>query len=329
MAQAPKSRQSGPRLTPEERARLVEELDGDSPVPQPPKVRPLPPGTRPPAKPRAKAPSPPAELAAATEAETAPEAPRALPSPASASHDIANDDPWLRLSEAKVDRRALERNLIITGARIDPAHTGFDVLRTRMVQTLADQRWRRVAVVSPTTGCGSSFTALNLAVSLSRYHAISTFLLDMDLRTPTLARYMGLSRGKQAVDDVLQGRVPAGDWLARFGENRLQIGNRLAFGVNHRSNAYAAELFQSPDTAAAIDEMLAQYLPEVVLYDLPPVLAHDDAIAFRDNFDCVLMVVGSGITRAAEVREAQRRLGEDKPLLGVILNKAEGDAFSA
>ena len=63
--------------------------------------------------------------------------------------------------------------------------------------------------------------------------------------------------------------------------------------------------------------------PEVILFDLPPALAQDDVIAFRPHFDCVLMVVGGGITTAEEVREATRRIGEDKPILGVVLNKAE------
>ncbi len=123
--------------------------------------------------------------------------------------------------------------------------------------------------------------------------------------------------------DVLRGDVAIGDHLRRPGTNALNIGANLAVGLNDRAEPFAAELFQQPSTAEALRAMEAEFIPDIVLFDLPPALAFDDVIAFRPQFDCVLMIVGGGITTAAEVKEVHRRLGEDKPVLGVILNMAE------
>ncbi len=100
-------------------------------------------------------------------------------------------DRWAALRRIPVDAALLERNLVITASRTDPAHASFDVMRTRLVQAMAEKGWRRVAITSPTKGCGKSFTAVNLAITLSRYENSRTILMDMDLRHPALARYLG------------------------------------------------------------------------------------------------------------------------------------------
>jgi Mrp family chromosome partitioning ATPase len=231
---------------------------------------------------------------------------------------------WALLPMLSVDSAMLERNLVITAKRTDPAHGAFDVLRTRLVQALAEKGWRRVAITSPTAGCGKSFTAINLAVTLSRYDQCRTILMDMDLRKPGLARYLGV-RDAASTGDFLRGLIQAPDYFTRLRGDRLNIGANLALGLNGKVEDFAAELFPQQTTTDVLAAMEEQFHPEVILFDLPPALAQDDVIAFRPHFDCILMVVGGGITTAEEVREAQRRIGEDKPLLGIVLNKAEFD----
>ena len=50
----------------------------------------------------------------------------------------------------------------------------------------------------------------------------------------------------------------------------------------------------------------------------------DDVIGFLPQLDCVLLVVGGGVTKASEVTECERLLADQTHLLGVLLNKAEG-----
>ena len=59
---------------------------------------------------------------------------------------------WAGMSEFTLDERHLERNRIITAGRNDPAHAAFDVLRTRLLQALAERGWSRVAITSRDQG---------------------------------------------------------------------------------------------------------------------------------------------------------------------------------
>lgn len=230
---------------------------------------------------------------------------------------------WANLPAIKLDTAILDKNLVVTASRTDPAHATFDVLRTKLLHVLTDRKWHRVGITSPTKGCGKSFLSLNLAISLARYENCRTVLMDMDLRIPKIARMMG-ARNPGAMGDFLRGRTPLEAFFRRATPNLLRSGPSLAIGLNDLQEPFAAELFHEPATRLAlarVDEALA---PRVVLLDLPPALAQDDVLALKPHLDCVLIVAGGGTTTARELRETSRRLGEDLPIVGVVLNKAEG-----
>lgn len=272
----------------------------------------------------------PAELAPeaapqpAATTNTAPDRPIAAdPEPAPQPHATPSLI-WGDLGIIPVDPAHLENNLIITAGRHDPAHGAFDVLRTRLVQALFENDWKRVGITSPTRDCGKTFTAVNLAISLSRYETNRTVLMDMDMRNPSVADVLG-APDPASMGDFLQGRVTPSNYFMRLGRNALNIGSNLAVGLNNKVEPYAAELIQDPLTDAAFSRMMRELDPDVVLYDLPPALAYDDVIAFKRHFDGILMVVGGGKTTTDEIHESMRRIGDDVPLLGVVLNQAEGD----
>lgn len=230
---------------------------------------------------------------------------------------------WSNLPLLTLRPRVLDRNLVITAGRVDPAHGVFDVLRTKLVQALAEKGWRRVGVTSPTKGCGKSFTAVNLAVTLSRYEDCRTVLLDMDLRRPAVAKLFG-ARDPSPIRSFLEGYVEPERFLQRVGPNQLEIGSSLAVGLNGRAESFASELLFRPETREVLAQVEAALEPRVVLLDLPPALAQDDVIALKPYLDCILMVAGGGLTTPQELREANRRLGDDLPVLGVVLNQGQG-----
>lgn len=246
--------------------------------------------------------------------------PAPAPEPRPAAPDVEAN--WARLATIPVDPVRLDDSLVITAARTDPAHGAFDVLRTRMVQAMEERGWRRVGITSPTKDCGKSFTALNLAVTLSRYGGHRSVLLDLDLHFPSLAGLTGVAN-PGPIGELLRGRVAPVDHLRRFGPNRMHIGDNVALGLNDRAEAYAAELFHTPQMVESLARIEADLAPDLMLFDLPPALAQDDVIAMAPHFDCVLIVLGGGVTTPREVRESLRRIGEDKPVLGMILNMAE------
>ncbi len=255
-------------------------------------------------------------------AESETDSDRALAPVDEAPFPLAMRDSWPFLPVLHADPDTLDRHLVITARRRDPAHAAFDVLRGRMMQALNDHHWYRVGITSPTRGCGKSFTAINLAISLSRFEGWRTVLLEMDLRHSSLASMLGVQSPANAAD-FLRGSIAPAAYLRKLATGENGIGDSLAIGLNGRSEAFPAELFQRPESAEALARIQAEMRPNVVLYDLPPALAQDDVLSMRQHLDCMLVVVGGGTTNATELREMVRRLGDDLPILGVVLNNGE------
>lgn len=230
---------------------------------------------------------------------------------------------WDTLGTFPIDEDHLELNRIVTATRHDPTHAAFDVLRTKILQTLRENGWRRVAVTSPTESCGKTFMAANLILSLSRQVNCRSVLVDLDMRRPTVARVLGM-KNPGSMGDFLRGDAPARQIFRRAGQNLLKIGGNIAVGGNGLREEYASELLQQPRTAEILASFEAESGADVILFDMPPALVNDDVLAARPLFDAVLLVVGGGLTKPREIRDVEQRLGSETPLLGVVLNMSEG-----
>ncbi|WP_292284398.1 P-loop NTPase [Marivita sp.] len=237
------------------------------------------------------------------------------------------EEAWRGLDRFEIDVKRLTKSNIVTALREDPAHTRFDILRTRMLQALVENGWKRVAITSPTKNCGKTFTAANLAVSLSRQENCRTVLLDLDMRSPSLHKIFGV-RDTGSIGDMLRGQIAVERHLQGFAPNSISAGSHVALGFNGITEPYAAELLQDPSTSRALRDIETQLDPDVMLFDLPPALLNDDVIAMRPHIDALLIVAAGGLTKANDIKETERRLGETTPLLGVVLNKAEQNESS-
>ena len=233
-------------------------------------------------------------------------------------------DLWQRVPSFPLDLKHLEKNRIITAERTDPAHSAFDVLRTKLLRLLSENGWSRIAVTSPTEGCGKTFMSVNLALSLSRQANCRTVLMDLDMRRPSVAKVLGL-KDPGSMGDFLRGDLAIEDLFRRAGPNDVKIGDNVMVAANGRREDYASELMQLPETAEAMDRMEEALAPDVILFDMPPALVNDDVLAARPLFDGVLLIIGGGITKPQQVRDVERRLGTETPLLGVVLNRSEGE----
>jgi len=229
---------------------------------------------------------------------------------------------WSALDRFPIDVKRLAKQNVITALRQDPSHTRFDILRTRMLQALAENGWKRVAITSPTKDCGKTFTSANLAISLSRQENCRTVLLDLDMRNPSLHKIFGVT-DTGSIGDMLRGGISPARHLQGFAENSISAGSHVAIGFNGIVEPYAAELLQDPSTEQVFQEIERKFDPDVMLFDLPPALLNDDVIAIRPHIDALLIVAGGGMTKASDIKETEHRLGKNIPLLGVVLNKAE------
>lgn len=220
---------------------------------------------------------------------------------------------WARLPLREISAQSIEENRLVTVKSLDEAHTAFDILRTRVLQALHRNQWTSIAITSPTAGCGKTAVGLNLAFSMSNRRDCRTVLVDLDLRRPRVGAALG-ARKPPAVIDFLKGHQSLEDTFFRYGDN-------LAIACNSQPERLAAELLQSPDTARALQSVKESLAPDTILFDLPPMLANDDVIAFLPNVDCAILVVEAEVSTAAEIDLCERELSQKTNVLGVVLNK--------
>ena len=228
---------------------------------------------------------------------------------------------WHELSLVEIGSRQTARTAmpVADAARDSDSVRAFDLLRTRLRQTTQENGWTNIAVVSPTSGCGNTFTAVNLALSLSRISKSRTVLMDLNLRNPSVGKAFDVCpRG--SMSDFLAGRTPIGDHMVR-------VSDTLALGLNNQADPNAADTLQTPEAARTLERMRAALQPELVIYDLPAMLVHDDLSAFLPQLDGVLLVSDGTQTMGRDLLECERRLEGRVPLLGVVLNRAREDSI--
>src|ERR1700740_1490677 len=77
------------------------------------------------------------------------------------------------------------------------------MLRTQVLQDMDDNGWQFLAVTSATAGCGKTVTSCNLALSIARLAERSVLLVDMDMKKPKVAEYLGIE-SNEGLLSVLQ-----------------------------------------------------------------------------------------------------------------------------
>lgn len=231
-----------------------------------------------------------------------------------APNDPVDDPITDNIIKVRLDPDVLYNNHIIT-PYIDPiVHTSYKMLRTRILQRMRANGWRTLAITSATQGDGKSVSSINLAISLAGDVNYNVCLVDLDLRHSSLANYLGL-RPKFGVSDCLERKVPAEQVLLRTDIDRLVV------MPNVRTVVQSSELISSP----AMYDLATQLVSDpdrIVIYDMPPLLAADDMLAFEQIPDAILLVVAEGSTRRTDTMKSCELL-ENSNLIGTVLNRSD------
>lgn len=215
----------------------------------------------------------------------------------------------------KLDQSSLERNRIVSHAKNNIYSGVFDSLRTQVLHKMEENGWKTIAVVSPTPASGKTFVSINLAISIAHQPQKTAILLDLDLRRPKIANYLGLNVA-QSMNDYLQGNAKLEDLMISPGIARLVVVPTM------RPVAKSSEVLSSSKVVNLIQELRDRYESRIVIFDAPPILNSDDAMVLLPQVDCFLLVIANGMSTKAEVEEAMHYLPQEK-LLGVVFNKAD------
>ena len=216
--------------------------------------------------------------------------------------------------EVRLSSDHLESHRIVAHGTSSPNGRYYDMLRTQVLQEMDKKSWQFLAVTSPTAGCGKTVTSCNLALSIARLPQRSVLLVDLDLRRPTVGKYLGIGNSG-GVLSVLEGRAPLSSAVvhASIGPNGMLV---LPGSVSSNSSEWMA----SQTMGALLQTIKRDFRSRIVIFDLPPILLGDDVISILPRMDATLLVAGVGSTSLSDIKECQKHL-QRSPVIRVVVNK--------
>ncbi len=217
------------------------------------------------------------------------------------------------LPKISVSREVLHRNRVVAGFE-GPATEAFRALRTQVLQAMSARGWSLLGVTSPMNDAGKTLTAINLAMMLAKDPRHDVLLVDLDLRHASVHRYLGC-RPELGLIDYLAGTAQLVDVCVDPGIDSLTV----LLGSPHKRGG--SELLAGERMTELVTEMRRRAPRQWVVFDLPPVLQADDALAFSPFVDACLLVVEANASTRRDIRSALDILQRTE-LLGVVLNKS-------
>jgi len=228
--------------------------------------------------------------------------------------------PFDLLTPVVIAQDVLEQQNVYGFRHADTRARPFKLLRSQVRKLGETHGYKLIGITSASPGVGKSFVAANLAAALSRIADIDVYLADFDLHRPALATRFGLDTGPGLIE-YLAGEAEIGQIAKRVD------GERLALLPSFRSRHPTGELLASAMGDRLFTGLHSLPSNAIVLVDMPPIFADDDAVIIAGKLDAFLLVVEDGKTTAKQVRDTIRLL-EPTPLLGTVLNRYRNQLFS-
>ena len=227
---------------------------------------------------------------------------------------------WSRIPMFDPSSKRMHQSRIFASEATNEAQH-FDILRTKLLLEMRRNSWTRIAITSATAGCGKTTMACNLIAGLGRQPELRGILFDMDFRRPSVSKFFGASP-TASLDDVLSGRVP-------FSDQAMRLDKNTAISMTTKVVHDPGQVILSGQTAEVLDEIQADYKPDIMLFDLPPALVADESRGFLKLVDAVLIVAGSDHSTVAQVDEVEREVAQYTNVAGIVLNKCRfmGDGY--
>jgi protein-tyrosine kinase len=204
---------------------------------------------------------------------------------------------------------------VVNPASSEPAASAFRMLRTQVLQRMDANGWRTLAIFSPGPHDGKTTTAINLAVNLANDRLHTVLLVEFDFKHPSLGSRVGLSP-EFGADDALTGTARVEDCLYH-----AEGFDRFVMLPARSKLPNSSEVLAGPRSREVVSELRARYPERIVVFDLPPVLNADDALAFAPLVECGLVVASEGRTRRSDLVRTVELLHKT-PLVGTVLNRA-------
>lgn len=201
---------------------------------------------------------------------------------------------------------------------IGPGATGanaaaYKMLRTQVLRRMEQLGTNTLAVMSAHMGAGKTLTAINLAIAIAAETGRTALLVDVDLRNPSVSQRLGFAP-VLGIEDCIKARQPVQEAMVKIaGYDRLTV-----LPAKNKVES-SSELLTDEVAGRLVQELKARYANRVIIFDLPPVLEADDALAFSKHIDAGLLVVREGKTKREDINRTIDVL-RDLKIVGTVLN---------
>jgi capsular exopolysaccharide synthesis family protein len=176
---------------------------------------------------------------------------------------------------------------------------------------------RIVLITSTASSEGKSVTAYNLALTAARAGK-RTLLIEADLRSPSMAHFVGVEVDVEAQQDPLRyyGQLAECVRIAPLAENLY-----LAPSVGPQRQP--ASILESGEMRRLLEDARGRF--DFVVVDTPSLSRCNDALLLEPYTDGLVLVTRPGITQSSLLNEAITEFSDsDKTrLLGVVINAVE------
>ncbi|MGM0122835.1 tyrosine-protein kinase [Enterococcus sp. AZ194] len=196
-----------------------------------------------------------------------------------------------------------------------PISEQYRTIRTNIqFASSSDNPIKTMVITSSGPGEGKSTTSANLAVVFAK-SGQRVLLVDADMRKPTVYKTFNLSNAK-GLSTVLSTATSVLEAAQRTVIDNLTV---LTSGPKPPN---PSELLGSMRMAQVIEE--AKNLYDIVIFDMPPVVAVTDAQIMASKTDGTLLVIRENVSRKESLTKAKDLLSMVQArMLGVIYNGAE------
>lgn len=216
----------------------------------------------------------------------------------------------------------------MTHSQIDPLVTvtnprsaiaeAYRSLRTNLEFSGLDHPLRTMILTSAAPEEGKSVTLANLAVTMAQAGK-RVIVADCDLRRPTQHRLFGLRQSPGLTTMILEDGALSHPPLQSTHVPNLQVLTSGSLPPN------PAELLSSRRMSDIITALAEQ--ADVVLFDVPPVIAVTDAAVLAAKVDGVLLVIQAGRTKREHVEKAKALLDKvNARIVGSVLTNVRADS---
>ena len=194
-----------------------------------------------------------------------------------------------------VNNRNLERRLITHEDGKSPVSEAYRTLRTNLIYRFSSESGQAILVSSPGPGEGKTTTIANLAITFANLGK-KTLLVDTDLRKPVMHTVFNKNQSP-GLTDYLMGNESNIDNLI----NDIDV-NNLDIMTSGNVPPFPSELLGSDKMSNLIKELKNKW--DVVLFDLPPLMAVTDAYVILKSMDQFVLVLRAGVTQKGALKRS-------------------------